>query len=66
MVRGGGVVSFRLDEWGEREVAGVNPNFGRIAFNPNSIRQLQFNLGRSSAGGAGNGEESDAWEAGDE
>ena len=49
LVRGGGVVSFRLDEWGEREVAGVNPNFGRIAFNPNSIRQLQFNLGPGMA-----------------
>jgi hypothetical protein len=43
---GGGALSFLLDKWDEKVVAGTSANFGRLAFNPRSIRQLQFNLDR--------------------
>ncbi len=46
---GGGAVSFHLEQWDEAKVAGVSPNFGRLAFNPRSIRQLRFNLDRGES-----------------
>jgi hypothetical protein len=49
---GGGALSFVLDRWDEKLVAGTSANFGRLTFSPRSIRQLQFNLDRreSTAG----------------
>jgi len=43
---GGGALSFLLDHWDDRQVTGTSANFGRLAFSPRSIRQLQFNLDR--------------------
>jgi hypothetical protein len=43
---GGGVVSFDLAEWSKERVAGISRNFGPVDFDPQFIRQLQFNLDR--------------------
>jgi hypothetical protein len=43
---GGGAVSFQLDEWNPGKVSGRNSNFGLLAFQPNYIREIQFNLDR--------------------
>lgn len=43
---GGGALSFLLDKWDETSVSGTSAVFGRLAFSPRSIRQLQFNLDR--------------------
>ncbi len=40
---GGGALSLVLDKWGEREVSGTHPSFGRITFDPRAVRQLEFN-----------------------
>jgi hypothetical protein len=60
---GGGTVAFDLERWESAQVTGRSANFGEIAFNPQFIRQLQFNLDRSKAAG---GEmeilDQDAWE----
>ncbi|MBI4659815.1 MAG: hypothetical protein HY735_13325 [Verrucomicrobia bacterium] len=42
-VAGGGTVSFRLEKWSEDRIAGTSSNFGRMAINLASIRQIQFN-----------------------
>ncbi len=52
-VAGGGIVAFQLDRWGEQEVAGTSPTFGKLALDPRSIRQLQFNLSRQRSPVAG-------------
>ncbi|MDB6028370.1 MAG: hypothetical protein JWM68_4593 [Verrucomicrobiales bacterium] len=44
---GGGALSLLLDKWSEKEVSGVHPSFGRVTFDPKTVRQLQFNTQRS-------------------
>jgi hypothetical protein len=44
---GGEGVSFALEKWNAEEVIGRSANFGPVAFNPKTIRYLQFNLDRS-------------------
>ncbi len=46
-VAGGGTVSFHLEKWGAEQVLGKSVNFGQMALNPQSIRQIQFNAARS-------------------
>jgi hypothetical protein len=41
-VAGGGSVSFQLDKWGGEQIAGTSRNFGKMAVNLASIRQIQF------------------------
>lgn len=48
---GGGAVSFQLEKWDARRVSGTSANFGHLAFNPRSIRQLRFNLDRGETRG---------------
>lgn len=43
---GGGSLSFQLEKWGDNLVQGHSAIFGRLAFQPNGIRELQFNLDR--------------------
>ncbi len=50
-VSGGGAVAFELEKWDEQKVTGTSVHFGRMSVNPKSIRQIQFNLGRSVASG---------------
>jgi hypothetical protein len=47
---GGGTVAFQLNDWNSKRVAGRSTNFGEVEFDPRSIRQLQFNLGRPKLG----------------
>jgi hypothetical protein len=47
---GGGTVAFRMGGWRNGHVSGISQNFGRVEFNSESIRQLQFNLDRSKVG----------------
>ena len=47
---GGGTVAFRLDDCSQGRIAGTSPNFGKVDFKSESIRQLQFNLGRAKPG----------------
>jgi hypothetical protein len=44
----GGAVAFELDKWNPQQVSGKSTIFGQVALNPQSIRQVQFNLNRSS------------------
>jgi hypothetical protein len=44
---GGESLSFELEKWDENQVSGQSRTFGQLTLNPLSIRQLQFNLGRS-------------------
>ncbi|MCI0536494.1 MAG: hypothetical protein L0Z50_14835 [Verrucomicrobiales bacterium] len=46
-VAGGGTVAFELAQWGQEQVSGTSSTFGQLALNPQSIRQLQFNLNRA-------------------
>lgn len=41
---GGGTLSFQLQKWSGKEVVGQSAVFGPVAFLPNQIRQLEFNL----------------------
>lgn len=43
---GGGTVAFDLEQWKEGRVTGTSANFGKVAFDAESFRQLQFNLHR--------------------
>jgi hypothetical protein len=43
---GGGSLSFQLEKWSHNEVEGHSAMFGRLAFQPTGIRELQFNLDR--------------------
>jgi hypothetical protein len=60
---GGGTVAFELGDWKPDRVSGRSSNFGSVDFEPQFIRQLQFNLNRPKAG---NGEmeilDDDVWE----
>ena len=52
-VSGGGTVAFRLDRWERERVSGTSATFGQLALNPQSIRQLQFNLNRPRSADGG-------------
>jgi hypothetical protein len=39
-------VAFDLENWGQNQVAGTSATFGPMALNPESIRQVQFNLNK--------------------
>jgi len=41
---GGGSVSFQLERWDDKSIAGRSALFGSLAFHPGSIRQMEFNL----------------------
>jgi hypothetical protein len=43
---GGGSVSFQLEKWDDKEVAGRSAIFGPLAFQPGAIREMEFNLNR--------------------
>ena len=43
---GGGSVSFQLDKWDDKSVSGRSALFGSLAFQPASIREIEFNLDR--------------------
>jgi hypothetical protein len=45
---GGEGVSFALEKWNANEVIGRSANFGPVAFQPKSIRYLQFNVERNN------------------
>jgi hypothetical protein len=47
---GGGAVSFQLSDWSQVRVSGESANFGPVQFDPQYIRQLQFNLSRAKPG----------------
>jgi hypothetical protein len=47
---GGGTVAFEVQKWDDARVLGRSGTFGTVDFNPQFIRQLQFNLGRSKLG----------------
>lgn len=60
---GGGAVSFQLEKWDREKVTGTSANFGQLAFNPRSIRQLRFNLGRGEMlGERSEAPEDELWE----
>jgi len=46
---GGGSVSFQLEKWAESAVSGRSSIFGTLAFQPNAIRALEFNLNQPRA-----------------
>jgi hypothetical protein len=41
---GGGSVSFQLEKWDDQSIAGHSALFGSLAFQPGSIREMEFNL----------------------
>lgn len=43
---GGGNVAFQVEKWDPDQVLGHSPIFGRLTFDPRSIRQVEFNLGQ--------------------
>jgi hypothetical protein len=47
---GGGTVAFDLAAWKEGHVSGKSANFGQVDFDPQLIRQFQFNLNRPKPG----------------
>jgi hypothetical protein len=40
----GGMISFRLENWGEDKVAGRSDIFGPLSFQTRTVRELEFNL----------------------
>jgi len=48
-VAGGGRISLALESWNAEKLTGRNQSFGAVSLNPQSIRQIQFNLGKSKA-----------------
>lgn len=62
-VAGGGRVSMELSEWTNQRIAGRSPNFGLLAFHPESVRQIQFNPARTVlAPGTSENPAVDKWE----
>jgi hypothetical protein len=59
---GGGAVSFQLDEWQAGKVSGRNSNFGLLTFQPNYIREIQFNLDRQKASEEDGAAMKDIWD----
>jgi hypothetical protein len=43
---GGGSLSFQLEKWDDKAVAGQSALFGSLAFRPGAIREMEFNLNR--------------------
>jgi hypothetical protein len=43
---GGESVMFTMEKWNGTEVKGTSRTFGPVVFDPNSIREMQFNLSR--------------------
>ena len=43
---GGGSLSFQLARWDKQGIYGKSAIFGPVAFQPGSIRQVEFNLSR--------------------
>jgi len=43
---GGGSVSFQLEKWDDKVVAGQSAIFGSLAFQPGAVREVEFNLNR--------------------
>jgi hypothetical protein len=43
---GGGSLSFHLEKWNDKAVAGQSAVFGSLAFQPDAIREMEFNLNR--------------------
>jgi hypothetical protein len=43
---GGGSVSFQLEKWDKKSIAGRSAIFGPVDFQPGAIRQMEFNLNR--------------------
>jgi hypothetical protein len=48
---GGGSLSFQLEKWDDMAVSGQSAIFGSLAFQPGSIREMEFNLNRSKEDG---------------
>jgi hypothetical protein len=46
---GGVTVALQLEKWDDEQVSGTSLNFGRMAFSPQTIRQIEFNLDRPKA-----------------
>ena len=46
---GGESVVFTMEKWDAREVKGTSRTFGPLAFDPENIRQVEFNLNKTSA-----------------
>jgi hypothetical protein len=46
-ISGGGTISFALEKWNNDQVLGQNKNFGKISLDPETIREVQFNLNQS-------------------
>lgn len=61
-VAGGGTVAFELEKWGEEQVAGRSVNFGQVALNPHSIRQIQFNSNQPKPAAEGPGPDEETFE----
>jgi len=49
---GGGSVSFHLEKWDGQSIAGHSALFGALAFQPGSIREMEFNLDQLRTGPA--------------
>jgi len=45
---GGESIAFQLENWDAAQVRGTSTTFGSLAFDPKTIRQLQFNLNRAA------------------
>jgi hypothetical protein len=48
---GGGSVSFQLEKWNDQAVSGQSAIFGSLAFQPDAIREMEFNLNRPKEDG---------------
>ena len=45
-IPGGGSLSFQLEKWDERTIAGRSAIFGPLAFQSDAVREIEFNLDR--------------------
>ncbi len=61
-VSGGGRISFALEKWSAEKVSGRNENLGNISLSSQSIRHIQFNLGKSKADPELDASEDPTWE----
>jgi hypothetical protein len=60
-VFGGGTISFNLEKWSPEKISGRNKNFGAVALDAKSIREIRFNPGKPKASEIG--ENDILWEA---
>ena len=49
---GGGQLSFQLEKWGDKKISGRSATYGPLAFETDSVRQIEFNLDRPRLEGA--------------